>query len=266
MANFENESAPDPKHDFYRKALDMLTRSKIPYLVGGAYALGFYTGILRDTKDLDVFVKTSDCLGALHIFEGAGFQTELTYSHWLAKACWNDHLVDIIFSSGNALSEVDELWFENAAQGELFGFPVRFIPPEEMIWSKGLVMERERYDGADVNHILLACAKNLDWKRLLKRFGPYWRVLLSHLVLFGFAYPGKRGLVPEWVMRDLLARMETELENAPGEHVCLGTLLSRTQYKIDTEQWGFRDHRLQPFGKMTKKQIREWDAGAPAPG
>lgn len=157
------------------------------------------------------------------------------------------------------------MWFKNAGEGDLFGFEVRFIPPEEMIWSKGLVMERERYDGADVNHILLACAKTLDWERLLDRFGPYWRVLFSHLILFGFVYPMERSSVPGWVMHKLLSRMQKELENAPGEPVCLGTLLSRTQYKIDTQQWGFRDHRLPPSGKMTKEQIREWDAGSRAP-
>jgi hypothetical protein len=30
-----------------------------------------------------------------------------------------------------------------------YDVPVIFCPPEEMIWSKAFVMERERYDGAD---------------------------------------------------------------------------------------------------------------------
>ena len=60
--------------------------------------------------------------------------------------------------------------------------PVRLIPAEEMIWSKAFVMERERYDGADVAHILRACAETLDWPRLLQRFDGHWRVLLQHLV------------------------------------------------------------------------------------
>ena len=66
-------------------------------------------------------------------------------------------------------------------------------------------MERERYDGADVAHLLRAHGDRLDWPRLLRRFGPHWRVLLSHLVLFGFIYPGERALVPAWVM-DAAAR------------------------------------------------------------
>ena len=60
--------------------------------------------------------------------------------------------------------------------------PVRLIPPEEMIWSKSFVRERERYDGADVAHVLRACADTLDWPRLVRRFDAHWRVLLHHLV------------------------------------------------------------------------------------
>jgi hypothetical protein len=32
-----------------------------------------------------------------------------------------------------------------------------------MIWSKGFVMERERFDGADVTHLLRAVGPKLNW-------------------------------------------------------------------------------------------------------
>ena len=54
-------------------------------------------------------------------------------------------------------------------------------PPEEMIWSKAFVQERERYDGADVIHLLRELGPTLDWPRLLMRFGDRWRVLLSFI-------------------------------------------------------------------------------------
>jgi hypothetical protein len=44
---------------------------------------------------------------------------------------------------------VDDLWFAHATPGDVLGIPVRLCPPEEMIWSKAFIMERERYDGAD---------------------------------------------------------------------------------------------------------------------
>ena len=68
-----------------------------------------------------------------------------------------------------------------------------------MVWSKAFVMEKYRYDGADVAHLLLRQGASLDWKRLLRRFGRHWRVLLSHLVLFEFIYPGQRVVPPALV-------------------------------------------------------------------
>ena len=79
-----------------------------------------------------------------------------------------------------------------------------------MIWSKAFIMERERFDGADVLHVILRCGGALDWPRLLRRFDTHWRVLFSHLVVFGFVYPGEQTSIPPWVMDQLLARMQNE--------------------------------------------------------
>ena len=87
---------------------------------------------------------------------------------------------------------------------------VRLSPAEEMIWSKAFIQERERFDGADVLHLLRETGPSLDWPRLLMRFGDHWRVLLSHLILFGFVYPDKRQNVPAWVMDELIAAAERE--------------------------------------------------------
>ena len=65
------------------------------------------------------------------------------------------------------------------------------MPVEEMIWSKAFLMERERFDGADVLHLMRARQKEINWPRLLSRFGEHWRVLLSHLVLFPYVYPNE---------------------------------------------------------------------------
>ncbi len=260
------KSRCDLRKDFYARALEIMNGSGIPYLVGGAYALQHLTGIYRDTKDLDIFIRNEDSSRTIELLASAGFETSIAFPHWLAKAECEGHLVDIIFNSGNAISEVDDKWFEFADEGEVFGVPVKFTPPEEMIWSKGFIMERERFDGADVNHILLACARRLDWNRLLDRFGPNWRILLTHLVLFGFAYPSERDRILESVMRELMSRLEKELNNHDEERICRGTLISRAQYKIDVEERGFKDPRLLPTGKLTKTQVRKWDNGASVDG
>jgi hypothetical protein len=121
---------------------------------------------------------------------------------------------------------------------------VGVIPVDEMIWSKAFVMERHRFDGADVAHLLRARAERIDWQRLLTRFGANSRVLLAHLVLFGFVYPRDAARVPAPVMNDLLRRVEGELRvSADASTVCRGTLLSREQYQVDIERWGYTSAR-----------------------
>lgn len=214
-------------------------------MVGGAYAMRVHAGIERDTKDLDLFVHRADVERALEALAAEGYRTELTSPVWIAKAFGpGDQLVDLIFGSDNGMAEVDELWFDNAISADVLGEDVHVIPAEELIWSKAFVMQRLRYDGADIAHILRAKADELDWTRLLTRFEKQWRVLLSHLVLFGFIYPGERTRIPVDVMRDLLRRLEGELSLVePTARVCRGGLLARDQYVVDVDEWGYADAR-----------------------
>jgi hypothetical protein len=249
----------DPETAFYRDVLQALDASGVPVLVGGAYALAAYTRIERCTKDLDLFLRRSDYDGAVQVLGAMGYATELKFPHWLGKAHGGAYFIDLIFDSGNGLTRVDDAWFEHAVAADVLGVPARIVPAEEMIWSKAFLMERERYDGADVAHLLLACADTLDWPRLLARFGPNWRVLLSHLVMYGFIYPGERTLVPAWVMDRLIERLRDEVHAAPpGEGVCRGTLVSREQYLHDVHRQGYVDGRLPPSGTMSAADIAAW--------
>jgi hypothetical protein len=247
--------------DFYRHALRTLSGARVPILVGGAYAFARYTGIERHTKDFDIFVRRRDAPRVLRALAGAGCRTAVPFPHWLAKAYCADDYVDVIFSSGNGVAQVDDAWFAHAVPDEVLGLPVRLVAPEEMIWSKGFIMERERFDGGDVQHILHARAERLDWSRLMERFGPHWRVLLSHLVLFGFVYPAERTRIPAEVMRELTARLLGEIDRAAtNDRVSQGTLLSRGQYLVDVDQWGYRDARELPAGNMSADEIAIWTA------
>jgi hypothetical protein len=244
---------------FYRHVLETLRASGLPFLVGGSYAFNCYTGIGRNTKDLDIFIRRRDYERISEALLAAGYVTDLVYPHWLAKIHSDNDLVDLIFSSGNGTAPVDDAWFDHASRAEVLGIEAGVVPLEEMIWSKAFVMERERYDGADIAHLLLARGGQLDWRRLLHRFAPYWRVLLSHLILFGFVYPAHRDLVPAWVMEELLKRLRRELRTPPPEdNVCSGTLLSREQYLPDIEEWGYRDARLPPAGTMSAEDVVKW--------
>lgn len=244
---------------FYRHALSILESAGIPHLVGGAYAFARYTGIERHTKDFDVFIRREDFQHASWAFQKAGYESELTFPHWLGKAFKGEDFVDLIFSAGNGVARVDNLWFEHAVRDKVFGVDVSLIPAEEMIWSKGLIMERERFDGADVAHVIRATGHKLDWPRLLDRFGPFWRALYAHIVLFGFIYPSDREQVPEWIVEELTSRVREETGNSKTK-VCYGTVISRQQYLKDVDEWGYRDARL-VHETMNEQEIAHWTAG-----
>lgn len=246
---------------FYQRSIDVLKEADIRFLVGGAFAVEKYTGVARPTKDFDVFVERENMERALDAFARAGYESEFTFPHWLGKAFEGERFVDIIHSSGNGVAPVDDLWFEHATKGIVFKREVDISPPEETIWSKAFIMERERYDGADVAHLLNACGPDLDWHRLIRRFGSHWRVLLAHLTLFGYIYPSRRDVVPAWVMRTLWERLSSEINDEPmGVDLCRGTVLSRAQYLADVEEGTFVDGRLLPWGLMTEDEIRRWTA------
>ena len=258
--------APPEAEAFYREVLRTLRENDVPFLVGGAYAFVRYTGIDRRTKDFDIFVIPDDVDRAFAALERAGYRTDLTFPHWLGKAFKGEDFVDLIFSSGNGTASVDTEWFDYAEDGEVFGVPVRLAPPEEMLWSKAFVMERERYDGHDVIHMLYARADSMNWDRLIDRFGAQWRVLLSYIILFGFVYPGERARIPQRVVDELLRRMSVELSsNAPVRKLCNGTVLSRQQYLIDIDQWGYLDGRAEPRGNMSSDEIAHWTAAIDRP-
>ena len=244
--------------EFYRRSMQVLQNANIPFLIAGAGAVRFYTGVSRQTKDFDLHLRPHHIDGALDAFAHAGYKTEKTFPHWLAKAKRGRNCVDLIFRAGNGLCEVDDSWFERAQDEDVLGVTVKLSAPEDMLWMKAYIMERERYDGADVAHILESCAEKLNWPHLLRRFGPDWRLLLSHLVLFGYIYPSERGRVPVAIMDALISRLRNENSVSGSDRLCRGTLLSREQYLWDVEERGFRDARLEKRAHMNEGDIAHW--------
>ncbi len=246
-----------PASLFYGDTIHMLRDAGVPFVVGGAFALKHYAGVERGTKDLDVFLCRRDLRRALEALQERGYSTEDTFPHWLAKAYCGDHFVDFIHASANGLCQVDESWMERAVRITIFEQPALLCPIEEVIWSKCFVMERERFDGADINHLIVARGDTLEWQRLIDLFGKHWRILLGHLVLFGFVYPRERTKVPDWVMDQLVGRLRSE--RAPEDtSVCNGTLLSREQYLVDIHEHGYADARVPPHGAVPQADVDAW--------
>jgi hypothetical protein len=129
---------------------------------------------------------------------------------------------------------------------KFLGWRVNVMAPEEMIWMKAFIQERERYDGADIAHLIRSCAEALDWRHLRARFGGDWRVLFSFLILFGYIYPSERHRIPADLWHEFAELLAREQDTPSNDRICRGTFLSRAQFLPDVTELGYRDARLEP--------------------
>ncbi len=229
------------RQQFYRQVLTSITQQRTPFLIAGAYALRHHTAVVRDTKDLDLFCKAGDYPRILKVLIDMGFKTEITDARWLAKAFKDDQYVDLIFNSVNGICPVEDSWFERSTPMQLFDADWPCLSAEDLLWCKIYIQDRTRYDGADVNHIILKCGHVMDWRYILMRMEQHWQLLLSQLINFQFIYPAQQEVVPKWLMDELMQR-QSEILALPAavDKVCRGPLVSQTQYATDVREWGFK--------------------------
>jgi hypothetical protein len=242
-AHTPDELEPHPEVEaFYTESLRLLVESGIPFLLSGTYAVSAYTGLVRPTKDLDVFCKAGDYPKILAWFQARGYRAEVEDERWIAKVWQDDHFFDVIYNMSNATVPVTDDWFKGTHTICVYGTDVKITPPTELIWSKVFIQDRYRYDGADIAHVILKKHEEIDWKRLLAYLEPYWEVLLIHLLNFRFAYPTERAAVPKWLMEELIGRLQAQLHLPPANvKVCRGRLFSPRDYVIDITEYGFAD-------------------------
>jgi hypothetical protein len=242
-STFDPVFQPPPEAEaFYVEGLRLLAESGIPFLLSGTYAVTAYTGVVRPTKDLDVFCKAGDYPRILQFFQDRGFGISVEDERWLARVLQGRWFFDVVFSSKTTDIPITDEWFEDAPEIEVYGTPVRITKPTELIWSKIFVQDRYRYDGADVAHVILKKHDEIDWKRLLSYMELHWEVLLGQLINFRYVYPSERDVIPRWVMDELLRRLEAHLDMPPPHvKVCRGRLFSPRDYVTDIAEWGYAD-------------------------
>jgi hypothetical protein len=115
------------------------------------------------------------------------------------------------------------------------------LAPEELLVSKLFVTRRERFDGADIVHIIYGTAGNLDWGRILHLAGEHWEMLLWALVLFRYVYPAQTHFVPAVLWRDLVGRFLKLVLQPDGQGKFRGSLIDDKMFAIDVEDWGLDD-------------------------
>jgi len=243
---------PEEQQALVREVLTLFENVHLPYAVAGAFALRQHTGISRFTKDLDIFLSTQAASAALACLEKRGFRCEVCDPVWLAKVHRDDYFVDLITGMSNAVIAVDDSWIARAQPAKVCGVDTRVLAPEELLASKLFVTRRERFDGADIAHIIFASRGKLDWDRVLQLAGEHWELVLWSLTLFRYVYPAQSVYVPQSLWRDLLARFSEEV-NSPKEGARFrGSLIDDAMFAIDVEEWGMDNILQEHRNRRTK--------------
>ncbi len=177
----------------YQEVLHCAQAQKIRYLIGGAFALAGYTGRWRSTKDLDLYVlpsKREDLIGMLLDQGFEDYYEQCPYDRkWIFRTTRNSYLVDVIWSFANQRAQVDEEWFEQSVWMPIKGESFPAIPPEELVWAKLYVLQRERCDWPDLMNLLYFQGETLDWDRLWSRVEGDAMLLTGALTVFCWLCP-----------------------------------------------------------------------------
>ena len=232
---------PEAQETLFREVILRMEEEHLPFTVSGAIALQQHTGICRFTKDLDIFLSPADANRALPILTREGFECAVDDPVWLAKARRDGFFVDLITGMSNGAITVDAEWIRRSHPATILGIKTRVLAPEELIASKLFVTRRERFDGADIAHVIYALGGRLDWDRILELAGEHWEQVLWALVLFRYVYPAQTHYVPQSVWEDLLGRFAKELRSPDPKARFRGSLIDDKMFAIDVEEWGLDD-------------------------
>ncbi len=239
----------------FRDVLAALERERVPYAVSGAFALRQHTGICRQTKDLDLFVTAANSAAALHCLQESGMECEITDPVWLSKAWRGEYFVDLITGMSNGVIVVEDSWIERARPAVVYGVTTRVLAAEELVASKIFVARRERFDGADIAHVIYGTRGEFDWKREMELVGEQWEMLLWSLVLFRYVYPAHSHYVPAEIWCELLRRFENELRHPDPNAKFRGSLVDDNMFAIDVNEWELpnllQERRVQRLGGIS---------------
>jgi hypothetical protein len=228
---------PEEQAALFREVLTALEQRRVPYAVSGAFALRAHTGICRFTKDLDLFMTAKTSREVFPYLRERGFDCAVCDPVWLAKARKGEFFVDMITGMSNGVIVVEDSWIERASPAMVHQVRTRVLAPEELVASKIFVAKRERFDGADIAHVIYGTYGSFDWERELQLVGEQWEMLLWSLLLFRYVYPAQTHYVPEAIWRWLLRRFEDQIAQPPSNARFRGSLVDENMFAIDVNEW-----------------------------
>src|SRR3954464_5165201 len=148
---------PPNEWRIYRQVLTAAEQARIPFAIGGAFAVATYTGTWRNTKDLDLYVLPEYKERMIAMLTGLGFTDyyeKVPYDRWwIYRSTQDDTIIDVIWAMANHRAQIDDLWM-SGPEIDMHGNRVRVLPAEAMLWDKLYIMQRDRCDWPDALNLI----------------------------------------------------------------------------------------------------------------
>lgn len=229
--------------EIFQNWLEILNRAGISYLLGGAFAVYLHRGGWRDTKDMDIFLQAKDLRRTLGLFSEAGYKTEIPSTNWLAKVFHGPYFLDLIFGFWNGRLKTLHNWLERGRPAQFGSVTVPLISLEDLIYSKIYLAARDRFDGGDIVHLIRKAEGEINWKLVLDQLGDDYALLLWHLILYGYIYPGHLRKGERMLIVRLFEKVRKSWHEGDPNSYFRGPLVDPFSFKMDIDENGYHDPR-----------------------
>jgi hypothetical protein len=208
---------PEDEWRLYKQVIEKFREQGIRFALGGGMAFSEYASRVRNTKDLDLYVFPWERERAIEAALAAGFEDyydQHPYDRsWIFRAYREPVIVDLIWTAPNHRMEVDARWLTRGRDIEIRGTRLKVLPPEELIWAKLFVLQRDRSDWPDLLNILQTTGHLLDWRHLVDRVGKDAPLLGALLSAYRWLAPDNARTLPIWVWERVGLRPWPETSN-----------------------------------------------------
>lgn len=212
---------PDEQWVVYRRVIAEARRRGLEFALGGGFAVATYTGQWRNSKDIDLYVVPETREAMIQVTREQGLRDiyeQQPYDRgWIYRSACQEVIVDVMWSMANHKSPVDRDWLTRGAEIVINDEHLRVLPPEEMLWDKLYVMQRDRCDWPEALKLLYSTGPRLDWEHVFRRVGDDSPLLTGILSVFAWLCPGRAQELPAWLWE------RVNLPPPPSGERCLRT-------------------------------------------
>lgn len=202
---------PEGEWLVYREGVRRLSQANVRFMLGGGFALATFTGRWRNTKDMDFYIHPDEHERAIDALADAGFAdcySRQPYDRsWSHRNIKSEVIIDLLWGMANHRANVSDVWFERAPSVVLREEKLLVLPPEELLWCKIYIMQRDRCDWTDLFNLIYARGAELDWEHLLECLEDDAPLLSAVLRVYGWLCPERVGKLPKGLWRRLEMRV-----------------------------------------------------------